>query len=267
MIRTLLAGLLATACGAAAAEQSYLPVVSGEVLHANTLEFWMLSFRDVVARPEIRGRQVMFDRCQGKAYGGMVYGWLAMDLPADDAAKDAAVTYRAHFEVAKADLATLLRQLGGNAEGLGGEVSGWLDFVLPSDRPEAMTGRGELTIRKGSLVQLPVLANLLVGDPSASKGHDKLDLRFELGDGQISLVFARLDSPAARIDIAGRIGLDGDLRLGLEPTFANRLTDMMSGGLATIILNPLTRRAGRFVVRGQITHPVLVADPFGSKKE
>jgi hypothetical protein len=42
---------------------------------------------------------------------------------------------------------------------------------------------------------------------------------------------------------------------------------MMSGGLATIILNPLTRRAGRFVVRGQITHPVLVADPFGSKKE
>lgn len=266
MIRALLAGLLATTCGAAAAEQSYLPVVSGEVLHANTVEFWMLSFRDVVARPEVRGRQVMFDRCQGKAYGGMIYGWLAMDLPPEEA-KDGAVTYRAHFDVAKVDLATLLRQLGGNAEGLGGEVSGWLDFVLPSDRPEAMTGRGELTIRKGSLVQLPVLANLLVGDPGASKGHDKLDTRFELGDGKINLVFGRLDSPSAKIDITGTIGLDGDLRLGLEPTFSNRLADMMSGGLATIILNPLTRRAGRFVVRGQITHPVLVADPFGSKKE
>ena len=249
------------------AENQYLPVVSGEVLHANTVEFWMLSFRDVVTRPELRGRQLVFDRSQGKAYGGMVYGWLAVDLPKEDTDKDQPVSYRAHFDVARVDLATLLRQLGGNAQNLSGEVGGWIDLTLTSDRPEAMTGRGELSIRKGSLVQLPVLANLLVGDPGASRGQDRLDTRFELGEGRITLVFARLDSPAAKLEISGNVGFDGELRLQIEPTFTNRLTNALTGGIAELLLNPLTRRAARVSVRGQITHPVLVSDPFGRSKE
>ena len=266
--------LLATAGAAEPAAQpatsvvpSYLPIVSGEVLHANTVEYWMLTFRDVVTRPELRGRQLTFDRCQGKAYGGMIYGSLTVDLPAPDAGKDAPLNYRARFEIAKVDLATLLRQLGGNAEGLGGEIAGWVEFSLSSDHPEGLTGRGELTIRNGSLVQMPVLANLLVGDPGAAKSQDRLDARFNLNEGRVNLVFCRLDSPAAKIAVAGNIGFDGDLRLNLEPTFANKLTDTITGGIATVLLNPLTRRAGRFIVRGQITSPVLVADPFGSKVE
>jgi hypothetical protein len=246
---------------------SYLPFVSGEVLHANTVEYWMLTFRDVVTRPELKGRQLTFDRCQGKAYGGMIYGSLTVDLPMPDAGKDAPVNYRGRFEVAKVDLATLLRELGGNAEGLGGEVAGWVEFSLSSDHPEGMTGQGEFTIRNGSLVQLPVLANLLVGDPGAAKGQDRLDARFDMNEGRVNLVFCRLDSPAAKIAIAGNISYDGDLRLNLEPTFANKLTDTITGGIATVLLNPLTRRAGRFIVRGQITSPVLAADPFGSKTD
>ena len=247
--------------------RSYLPFVSGEVLHANTVEYWMLTFRDVVTRPELKGRQLTFDRCQGKAYGGMIYGSLMVDLPLPDAGKDAALNYHARFEVAKIDLATLLRQLGGNAEGLDGEMAGWFEFTLSGDHPEGLTGRGELTIRHGSLVQLPVLANLLVGDPGASKGQDRLDARFDMNEGRVNLVFCRLDSPAAKISVAGSIGFDGDLRLNLEPTFANKLTDTITGGFATVLLNPLTRRAGRFIVRGQITSPVLVADPFGRKTD
>ncbi len=251
---------------AAAAESDLLPVVAGEVLHANTVEFGLLSFRDVVTRPELRGRQLIFDRCQGKTYGGMVYGSLAVELPPADH-PDAATMYRGRFELANADLATVLRQLSGNQQSLSGVVSGWLEFAIPSDRPEQMTGRGELTIRKASLVQLPVLANLLVGDPAGAKGQDQLDTRFEIGDGKLTLVFARLDSPAAQISIAGHIDFNGDLHLGIEPAFTNKVADAVSLGVATLILNPLTRRAARFAVRGQITHPVLVSDPFGSSKE
>jgi hypothetical protein len=238
-------------------------IINGEVLHANTVEFGLLNFRDVVTHPELRGRRLVFNKCQAKAYGGEVTGWLAVDLPTDEARKDSPTTYQAHFEVAKADLSTLLRQLGGNAEGLGGEVDGWVEFTLTSDHPENMTGRGELSVHKASLVQLPLLANLLIGDPSTAKGQDSLQTRFTLGEGRLSLVFARLDSPAAQIAISGRVGYDGDLHLHLEPTFANKISNALTGGFAATLLNPLTRRAGRFIVRGQITHPVLVSDPFG----
>ena len=265
MRRAVLAAMLAAGL-AGAAEQTYLPVVSGEVLHANTVEFGLLSFRDVVTRPELHGRQMVFDRCQGKAYGGMVYGALTVDLPPEER-QDASTIYHGHFDLHNADLSTVLHQLGGNQENLGGTISGELEFSLPGDHPEQLTGRGELTITNASLVQLPVLANLLVGDPGGAKGQDKLEMRFELGDGRLSLVFARIESPAAQISISGHIGYDGDLHLQIEPTFANKLTDALTGGIATWILNPLTRRAARFLVRGQITHPVLVSDPFGSKKD
>jgi AsmA-like C-terminal region len=263
---------IALLCGVAAlaAEPELSPVISGEVLHANTLEYGLLSFRDVVARPELRGRQLVFDHCQAKAYGGMVTGWLGIDLPTttqaastSNPAVDPPTTYRAHFELAKLDLATLLRQIGGNSSDLAGEINGWLDFTLTTDHPEAMVGRGELSIRNGALVQIPVLANFLVGDPSATKGQDRLDTRFELGEGRINLVLARLESPAAQINIGGYIGFDGELHLQLEPIFANKLTNAIIPGVADLLLNPLTRRVGRFVVRGQVTHPVLISDPFG----
>ncbi len=246
---------------APAAESGYLPMVSGEVLHANTIDYWMLSFRDVVAAPALVNRQMVFDRIQGKAYGGMIYGRIAIDLPD----REATAGYTARFEWARVSLATLLRQLGGNAEELSGEIGGNLDFAVRADHPETMTGRGELTIRKGSLIQLPMLTNLLVGDPGGAKGQDRLDVLFTISDSKVRLTSARLDSPAAQIAIDGTIGFDGDLRLRLEPTFANRLTDAITGGIATLLLNPLTRRAGRFLVRGQITHPVLEANPFGGK--
>ena len=238
-------------------------IINGEVLHANTVEYGLLSFRDVVTHPELRGRRLVFNNCQAKAYGGQVTGWLAVNLPTDDARKDAPTIYQAHFEIANADLATLLRQLGGNAEALGGVVDGWVEFTLSSDSPEAMTGRGELAVHKASIVQLPLLANLLIGDPGTAKGQDSLQTRFTLGEGQLSLVFARLDSPAAQIAISGHVGYDGDLHLHLEPTFANKISNALTGGFAASLLNPLTRRAGRFIVRGQITHPILVSDPFG----
>lgn len=251
---------------ALAAEQTLFPVVSGEVLHANTVEFGLLSFRDVVTRPELRGRNLMFDRCQGKTYGGMVYGSLAVELPPAEH-PDAATMYRGRFELANADLATVLRQLSGNQQNLSGVVSGWIEFAIPSDRPETMTGRGELSIRKASLVQLPVLANLLVGDPAGAKERDTLETRFEIAEGKLNLVFARLESPAAQISISGHISFNGDLHLGIEPAFTNKVADAVTGGVATLLLNPLTRRAARFAVRGQITHPVLVSDPFGGKKD
>ncbi len=262
-------GLLLTSSLVQAADIDYAPAISGEVLHANTLEFGALSFRDVVTRPEMQGRKVVFDKCQAKAYGGIVTGWLSIDLPQPNPAggPSSAIMYRAHFDLVKADLATLLRQLGGNAENLSGTINGWVDFSLPADHPEQMTGHGELSLSDGNFVQLPVLANLLVGDPGANKGKDRLDTRFNLGDGKLSLVFAHIDSPAAKISIAGHIAYDGDLRLSLEPLFANKIANALTGGVATFILNPLTRRAARFAVRGQITNPVLVSDPFGKSAD
>jgi hypothetical protein len=255
-----LLALVALAASASAADTvrtpTYSAFISGEVLHANTLEFAGLAFRDVVTVPLFAGRTLSFTDCQATAYGGTIAG--RVDVEVDTG------LYHVRCEVKDIDLGTVLREFGGNNANVGGVVGGWIDLTIPAGKADQLIGRGEITVERGSLVQLPLLANLLIGDPSSHKGQDSAMARFELRDSQIQIIVARLNSPAARIAIKGSIGFDGDLRLYLIPKFKFDLIDQFPGlgPIVAPVLSSVTSRVARALVRGQVTKPVMVINPF-----
>lgn len=251
--------LLAAACTAcAAAEPAALyPRVDGEVVHADLVEIGPLTLRDVVAHPSSRDGELVFDDCQARAYLGRVTGLVGIGM-ADG-------RIRARIDVTGADLDKIVRQFGANPDGLAGRVEGWIEFAMPSDRPDLLTGRGALRITQGSLMQLPLLTSLLVGDPTAGRNQDTFEAIIELRDGQIRMTRARLTSPSARVEIQGSIDFDGEVNLLLTPAFTFQLVDRVwgIGPLVAPVLSLASSKIARAVLRGQISNPILVIDPFG----
>jgi len=239
---------------------SYNMSIGGQVLHANTLEFAGLAFRDVVAKPSYSGSTLTFSDCQATAYGGSVAGSVQLNLETG--------VYHCHCSIANIDLGTVLSEFGGNNANVTGTVSGWADFDIPAQRLAGLTGKGEITVTKGSLVQLPLLTNLLVGDPSNSKGKDSATATFEFRLERINILSGQLNSPACRIAIRGTIGFDGDLRLQLTPWFKFDLIDSVPGlgPIVAPMLSSMSSRVAKALLRGQITHPVLVINPFLKKE-
>lgn len=261
-LRSLLMALC-VAGAASAAEEPEPPLaeqwpmrIGGEVLHANTLEFAGLAFRDVVARPRFDGRVLSFLGCEATAYDGRVGAEVHIDLDNGD--------YHVRCEFSGIDLGTVVAAFGGNNANVAGVAAGWLELDIPTRRAGSITGRGEVQVASASLVQLPLLANLLIGDPSSSKGQDSASARFECREGQIHVLAGRLVSPAARIAIKGTIGFDGDLRLYLIPRFKFDLIDQFPGlgPIVAPLLSSVTSRVARALIRGQITKPVMVINPF-----
>jgi hypothetical protein len=239
-------------------------VINGEVLHANTLEVASLAFRDVTARPRYLYNPTTtvatlgFLDIQAKAYRGLVSGWYAIELTGERRA------HTCRFDVTGGDLATLLRSLGSTNDQLAGQIDGWFEMRLPvADGPAS--GRGQLEISKGSLVQLPLLVNFLAGNPAAARGKDALTARFQLRETGIELLWLRLDSPAIQLAARGRIGYDGKLEIEITPRLAFGIISKVPlfGGWAASGLSRLTSRVTRAYVRGHISQPVIVIDAFG----
>lgn len=240
--------------------------VTGDVLHANTLEFGAFALRDVVAKPDYTGRDLRFTKATATAYGGAVAGEVNLHFPV---AADEPLVYSGDLVVTDGDLGQLLRQFGSNSDNLSGRVNGRVRFSVPAGRLDQMTGEGSVTIDRATLVQLSLLTNLLAGDPGGSRGQDRLEVRFTIADGRIRLSGTRLYSPAATIAITGTIGLDGSLRLTLVPSLAFKLVDRIPG-LGAVVAPALTSvgaRVARVLVRGQVTDPVLVPDPFRRQRD
>ncbi len=258
---------LTLVAGLAAVEPPPLTLaVTGDVLHANTLEFGSFALRDVVATPDYRGHDLRFTKATAKAYGGQVTGEVSLHFPVTS---EEPIVYSGQLAVSDGDLAMLLQQFGGNADRLGGRVNGWVRFRVPGGKLDHMTGTGAVTIDQATLVQLSLLTNLLAGDPAAARGQDRLEIRFAIEEGRIRLNNTRLHSPAANIAISGSIGLDGAMRLTLVPSLAFKLVDRIPG-LGAVVAPALTRvgaRVARVLVRGQVTDPILVPDPFRRQRD
>lgn len=246
----------------AATEPSYTAQIGGEDLHANTLEFAGLAFRDVVAKPRYEGSTLVFTDCQATAYGGRVTGEIRLNLDTG--------AYHCHCEVEQVDLGTVLKEFGGNNAQISGVVNGWADLDIPARHVEGMTGKGSLSITHGSLVQLPLLANLLIGDPVGSKGRDRLTIDFSCHDSRIHILplannEPQLVSPACRLRIIGTIGFDGNLNLRLpRPEFRFTLFEDVPA-LGKIVAQSLSRFSSHVVtptIRGQVTKPVLMLNAF-----
>jgi hypothetical protein len=254
--------LAALACAlplALAAERGngLAPRIDGEVVHADLVEVGPLALRDVVARPRIDGRELVLSDCQARAYLGTVSGIVAVGL------EDGRL--RARIDLAGGDLDKIIRQSGTNPDNLAGQVDGWVELSGPADRPDLMTGRGAVRISKASLVQFPLLASLLFGDPAAARGQDLFEATFELREGRVRINRALLSSPSAKIEVRGAVGFDGECNLLLLPAFSFQLVDKVwgVGPLVAPMLSLASSKVARAVLRGQISDPVLVIDPFG----
>lgn len=264
MNRLLLAWLVAAAAAAGEAAMPSMDsaAVDGEVLHANTLEVSGLAFRDVVARPRYGHGKLEFLGVEAMAYRGRANGWYSIDLLPD---KRGERFHRCSFELTGVDLATLTRSLGSTNDQLAGRIDGWFEMALPEGDRGGVTGRGQIDITDGTLVQLPLLVSFLAGNPSASRGKDRLTARFQLRDGGIDLLWLRLESPAIRLAAQGRIGFDGRLEIEISPRLPFELLRNVPllGSWAATGLSRLAGRVTRAYVRGHASQPVIVIDAFG----
>lgn len=264
MTRWATALLPALACAALAAGDAPLPsmnttTVDGEVMHANTLEVIGLAFRDITAKPRYAAGRLEFVGIEAKAYRGRAKGWYAIDLLGEPR------WHHCSFEVTGVDLATLTRSLGSTNDQLAGRVDGWFEMTLPVGERPGITGRGQIDITDGTLVQLPLLVSFLAGNPAAARGKDRLTARFQLRDGGIDLLWLRLESPAIRLAAQGRIGFDGRLEIEISPRLPFELLRNVPllGGWAATGLSRLAGSVTRAYVRGHISQPVIVIDAFG----
>ncbi len=245
----------APAPAAAKAVPPYVARISGQILHANTLEFSHFALTDVSALPRFENRVLTFTTCTATAYGGAVTGTIAIDFDND--------VERCSFDVKDVDLASLLSGLGASVEGIGGKMSGHLEFSLPSGHPELISGRGAVVVKDGSLIELPLIANLLVGDLGAAKGQDGAEATFEIAEGLVRFPAATVTLPKAKLLINGTISLEGDLRLLVIPRVGSFLDFIPGlGRIFDSMWAFASSRVARAVVRGPLSKPVIVINPF-----
>jgi hypothetical protein len=247
--------IAALVCAGALAAGEPSLVVDRGVLHAADLEILGFRLNDVSTEPRMAGRIVRFEQISADAYGGTVTGWVEIDLDPGRA------EYRGDLTVTGVDLAVLLRAHGLGGEAVGGIVDGRFAFRIPANRPQAITGQGSLTIREGTLVQLSVLANVLVGDPNQARGRDRASATVAVAAGRIQVQQARIDSPVGIIALRGTMGIDGslDLAASSRPRGGVFRPIPLVGDVAVWA----TAKLARYAIRGTLGSPELRLNPFG----
>lgn len=260
LIRLLGAGVLAAglAAGDAPLPAAASARIAGEVLHANTLEVVGLAFRDVTARPLLADGVFAFTDIEAKAYRGRISGRYAIRFNTDGDNGDLRI-HDCHFDFSSVDIGFLARSLGATSDQLAGRLDGWFELTIPIGNPGGLRGKGELTISEATLVQLPLLVNLLAGNPTAARGKDRLNARFEIRNQRVQVLWARLESPAADLAAEGHIGFDGSLDLQIAPRLSFSGLDRvpllgrwMAGGLSF-----LSNRVARASLRGHVGQPQI----------
>lgn len=262
MIRAAILGALLAAGGLAGEPASLPPMaIDGEVLHANTVRVLGLDFRDVTARPRMARGVIEFTDAEAKAYRGRIAGWYAIDLVGRDRLQSCS------FKLSGLDLGTMLRSLGATNDQVAGRLDGWFELAIPRGDAAAISGRGEVEIADGSLVQMPLLVSFLAGNPTAARGKDRLTARFEIAERAVRILWLRLESPAIELAAQGTISFDGRLDIEIAPRLPFDLLRSVPllGGWAASGLSRLATRVGRAYVRGNITQPVVVFGAFGGR--
>jgi hypothetical protein len=250
------AGATWGAC-ASAADVSYLSTISGEVVHANTIELPRLTFSDVVAFPVMRDRVLRLSDVRGQAYGGVITGVVTIDLRDVEHQR-----VDAHLTITNVDLALLLAAFSPTSTTVAGRVDGTVDLSIPLDQPERLTGHGDLAIRDGTLVELSWFSTLLMGKLSGI-GQDRASAQFELGDGRWRISNMVVLFANAEVRMWGSIGFDGDMDMLVTPRFGSFLGHVpLLGRLFDSATGALSARVAHGALRGPIAKPEWIAKPF-----
>jgi hypothetical protein len=248
-LRTLTA--LALLAGATAADGDLLPgmVVRSERLHADSVTVAGLEFTDVAGRMVIDADGTRLTGLTGHAYGGTVVGAIAVNQQ----------DIRLQLIVRDLDLASFVADFGQRESGLAGTADGEVVLRFGDNANDRIQGSGTLRLRQGSVISLPFLAEVLLGNPLADKGQDRIDIDFSLANNRIRLHRIRAQNPSISITGSGTIDLFGQLDITLIPRAGLRVTSWIPllGRLINTGVGTISGILGRCEIVGPITHPVI----------
>jgi hypothetical protein len=259
--------LLCLATALAAGEAAALPIgdqarVDGEAIHADAIEIGRLALSDASAKPQFANQILTLADCRANAYGGTVTGTITIDLHTN------VNRTRCDLKLTGLDLGAVVAELGGSADNLAGRLTASIDISFPNGKVEEAVGHGNLAIKDGNLVELSWLTNLLVGDLSNTRGQDVAEAGFIIGgndgDGVIRITHATITLPKTRILLSGTVNLAGELRLLVIPHVTGGLLGelWLVGKVIGNVLSFTSSRVARAVVRGHVSKPVVVINPF-----
>lgn len=245
-------------------------------IHLNELAIGPLLLNDVATTPKLINRVLTFEQCQAACYGGNVSGIITVDLTDNRT--------RVIATVANVDLGALLAGLGSTNDRYSGRLSGDLDITFPTSDVRKAVGRGHLTISSGNLLEMSFLANILVGNVTNVRNQDSAEVSFELRrpdfnaavddnvaqqDSLIHLVFAKVTMPQDQglVLFSGDVTMDGGLTLMVIPKIGGGFLSKIPlvGQWFGSALAIASSRVARAVVRGTISKPVVVINPFASE--
>jgi AsmA-like C-terminal region/Dicarboxylate transport len=243
----------------AIATADLVATIDGEAIHLNELTVGPLVLGDVAAKPTLKERVLTFNDCQASLYGGEVRGTIVMDFATNRT--------RMNATVAGVDLASLLASMGSTNDSYTGRVDGRIDLDFPTGDVRKADGRGRLTIKDANLVEMSFFTNLLIGNVGNVRGQDSASVTAEIRDGEIRLNSARITIPKGSVLITGIVALDGGLRLLVVPKLGGgALSEVwFVGKWFGAALAFASSRIARMVVRGTVTKPVVVLNPFASE--
>ena len=252
------------ACSVAGAAEStsagrYIGTISGEVIHANTVELPRLTLSDVVAFPVMRGDHVLrLSDARARAYGGIVTGTVTIDL--SDPSNQRVITTMVLTDV---DIAQVVSAFSPSAATITGKLNGSLELTIPTEHPEAMTGRGEIQIRDATLVEWSWFSTLLLGELGRGTAQDRAVAQFEIRGGRWHIANLVVQFASAQVQMWGSIGFDGEMDMQVSPRFGSFLGYVpLLGRLFDSATGALTSRVARGVLRGPVSKPVWVYKPF-----
>jgi hypothetical protein len=182
-------------------------------------------------------------------YGGVVDGFLYVDtgsradIGGDFVGKDLQVA-RAQEDI-----------FGTRAGGTAGTAKGHISFEGKNGEPASITGRGEGTIEKARLVELPLFLGILsalFGEESSRHYFHEVLLRYKIAGGKFVAASDGIEIRSAAVKLLGGGTLDfrGELDLTLQP----RLLDFKIPVVEQILLL-LKKGLAQVWVTGNLTQP------------
>jgi hypothetical protein len=237
----------------------FLSTISGEVVHANTVELPRITLSDVVAFPVMTNQVLRLSDARARAYGGVATGTVTIDL-----ADPKAQRITTQLVLTDIDLAQLITAFNPASTGIAGKMNGTLELTIPVERPDLMTGRGEVTVRDATLVEVSWFSNLLMGELGKGRGQDSATAQFEIGNGQWQVNNLLVQFSNAQVQMQGTVTFEGEMNMQVSPRFGSFLGLVpLIGRLFDSATGAITSRVVRGVLRGPMAKPVWVYKPFG----
>jgi hypothetical protein len=230
--------------------------IGGRPVYADRLILRGVEFTSVTARLVITEGQLRFEDMQAQAYGGTASGTASIDLTNSTVLMD--------MHIHDASLAQFLRRFGGwEQPAFDGRIDGRLRLELPDSMATRLSGRGDVTVRDGSLVSVPALAEWFLGRPWGEAGADHLRARLLLTPDRVVISDSYASGRSADVSGRGFITYRGVVEVVVQPSTRGVTSGIpLLGPAIDTVVGTFTRRLGRLRIDGTVGEPVVNYAPW-----